>query len=165
MKLFGEISIFQLLVSWVAFGTGIFTFWKHYLQRPHVDLYPGASVKLLHPSGIGAYGDSAHIWISGVIANRTSRGAVVYPITGTLKAPYNVSYTAKWTRFITELPSGRSYSSAHAIFVPPNSSTSFYIEFQIDPTETLPAGWIDGNYRFELNAWLQKRDESHKHMP
>ena len=46
-QFFGDLSPFQIFVSLVALLTGIYTFYKSFLERAKISMYPGDAVRFI----------------------------------------------------------------------------------------------------------------------
>ena len=151
-EFFGDLSPFEIFIAAVALSTGAYTVYKSFIERSRISLYAGESVSL-----VGSTEKTpSRLWVNGVAANSAARVGVVQPLHALVTDPQGRSHRARWTRFITQQSEQVSFSPAHAIVVPPHSSTPFHVEFILPSREEDPE-WLDGPYSIELQGWVDQR--------
>jgi hypothetical protein len=153
-EFFGDLSVFETFIAVVALLTGAYTLYKSFIERSRISLYAGESVSL-----VGSTEKTpSRLWVSGIAANSAARVGVVQPLHALVTGPEGQSHRARWSRFITQQSEQVSFFPAHAIVVPPHSSTPFHVEFILPSREEDPE-WLDGPYSIELQGWVDQRPD------
>jgi len=149
-KFFGKLSPFEVLISSVALATGVYTFYKSFIEGPRLSVCRSNSIQVFPRVS----DEPSRFQISGVITNSGVKLGIMRNFSATVTDPqgakhfYLLGRTVEYTNYE---PFSVGYSPARPIGVPPRDTRPFNIEFFHDENGGDHL-WEEGGYRFEVIA-------------
>jgi len=103
-KFFGDLSLFQIIVSVVALITGAYTFYKSFIERAKLVLYPGDQVGLVISQRQASY--KFHLRCN--LVNSSTKMATVHRLEGRIRSPNGAESTYTWHQFFQYVQGGHA---------------------------------------------------------
>jgi hypothetical protein len=186
-KFFGkDQGLFQIIVAIVAFATAIYTFYKSFVERAKLFLYPGDRLGLIVSAGGGCW----KFHLRGSLVNHAVKTGTLHRLEAEIKTPTGNTHLYLWDIFF-EYISGtlnvQPAGDATPISIPGKNSQPLYIQFRLATMAALtpvltqafpfltqaasasavagpaPANlqiplpqWLPGRYEVKISGWVNK---------
>ena len=95
VQFFGEQSPFEVIVAIVAFVTAVYTFYKAFLERARIHLFPGDRVGLV----LSANGGCTTFHLRGTLVNHAVKAGTLHRLEACITTPSNASHFYEWKLF------------------------------------------------------------------
>jgi hypothetical protein len=158
-ELFGDQNPFQILVAVVALLTGAYTFYKSFIERAKLAVYPGDRVGFV----ISPRGGVSKFHLHCNLTNHAVKVGTLHRLEARVSSSgWDTTYLFAWNLFFQYSPGGGSVekgSEAYPISVAGKSSSPMFVEFTIRPHRAL-ANWPVGDYKFSLIGWANAKDRT-----
>lgn len=157
-EFFGNLSFFQILTSIVAFLTGIYTFYKSFLEKAKVSLYPGDSVNFVISRG----GSVTKFHLRCNLVNNGTKAGTVHHLEALVHCPNGKIYRFFWKLFFEYTTGGAAVQKGtdpYPIAVMAKNSDLIFIEFEIGSGQQTPH-WPPGEYEFQIIGWVNKKNRN-----
>ncbi len=156
-RFFGNLSPFQVVVSVVALATGAYTFYKSFLQRAKLSLFPGDAVRLviLKSGSVSAFNLMCNI------VNTSMKTATLHRLEAEVVTPSREEYRFAWSLFYRYLEGGSTVQKETDIYpvaVARQDSKLLFVQFKAVPGIPSP-NWPDGRYKFTVFGWVNRNDK------
>ena len=155
-EFFGNLSPFEIIVSIVALATGAYTFYKSFVERAKLKLYPGDQVGLVASSGEPCH--KFHLRCN--LVNGSTKMATVHRMESRIRDPHGKETTYIWHQFFEYVFGGHAVqksTDSHPISVPPKNSQLEFIEFKAEASNP-KFPWPEGTYRFHIEGWVNRKN-------
>ena len=153
-QFFGDLSPFQIFVSLVALLTGIYTFYKSFLERAKISMYPGDAVRLV----VTPDGRASNLHLMCNLVNKGNKVGIVHRLEVQVLGPQNTTYNFIWNLFYKYLPGGQvvqKESDPYPVAVPQKDSKLLLVGFQSEAKESYK--WSEGKYKFKVIGWVNRK--------
>jgi len=154
-QFFGEVSPFQIIVSVVALITGIYTFYKSFLERSKIFLYMGDAVRIV----VSPDGSVANLHLMCNLINKSIKAGTLHRLEVCVTDPNNTSHNFIWNLFYKYLAGGEQVqkeSDIYPVAVPQKDSKLLFVGFQSDSEENIE--WLIGRYKVRVNGWVNRKN-------
>jgi hypothetical protein len=154
-QFFGELSPFQIIISAVALITGIYTFYKNFLERSKIHLYPGDAVRIVVSQDCGA--SKMHLMCN--LINNSTKVGTVHRLEVRVTNSQKVTYEFTWNHFYKYLPGGQQVqkeSDIYPVAVFQKDSKLLFIEFQAETENAI--NWKEGQYKVQVIGWVNRKN-------
>jgi len=155
VQFFGDLSPFQIFVSAVALLTGIYTFYKSFLERAKISMYPGDAIRIVvSPDGCAS---DFHLMCN--LVNKSTKVGIVHRLEVRVLGPQNITCDFIWNLFYKYLPGGERVekeSDIYPVAVPQKDSKFLLVGFQAESNQSCK--WPEGRYEFKVIGWVNKKD-------
>jgi hypothetical protein len=148
----GDLSPFEIIVAAIALLTGAYTFYKSFIERARLALYPGDQIGLVASPGQACH--KFHLRCN--LVNRSTKMATVHRLEGRIRDPRGNECTYIWHQFFEYVPGGHAVQKSadpHPISVPPKNSQPQFIEFKTEASNP-NFQWQEGKYAFRIEGWV-----------
>lgn len=159
-QFFGELSPFEVIVAIVAFGTGIYTFYKSFFERAKICVFPGDQIRFV----IYSNGPSSKFQLLCNIVNESVKVGTVHRLESILRSPANSIHEFVWNLFFKYLPGGAAVqkeSDPYPISIDGKNSSPKFMEFRLLSSQSMPE-WQAGKYDVVIRGWVNKRNRNKK---
>ena len=159
-QFFGNKSPFDILVAVVALLTGAYTFYKSFLERAKLSLYPGDRLGLVVSTG----GGSRKLHLRANLVNHAVKAGTLHRLEAEITDPTGATHRYQWKLFFEYLSGAQAVqpkSDPYPISVAGKTSQLLLTELEIVSTQPSPT-WPSGKYRVEVMGWINRanRNES-----
>lgn len=157
VKFFGDQSTFQIIVAVVAFSTALYTFYKSFLERAQIRLFPGDRVGL-----VLANGGCTKFHLRGSLVNRAIKTGTVHRLEAVITTPAAVTHSYEWNLFFAYVPGTLDVQPAGnpiPISVPGKSSQLLFAEFGLTAGAPVPT-WSVGRYQLKIVGWVNRANRN-----
>ncbi len=129
-QIFGNESVFQIIVAIVAFATALYTFYKSFVERAKLSLYPGDRLGLIISAGGGCW--KFHLRTS--LVNHAVKTGTLHRLEAEIKTPKGNTHLYLWDIFF-EYISGtlnvQPAGDATPVSIPGKTSQPLYVQFRL----------------------------------
>jgi len=94
-QFFGELSPFQIIVSCVAFLTGIYTLYKSFLEKGRILVYPGDAIRIV----VSPDGNVSKFHLMCNLINKGAKVGTVHRLEVKITNPQNSDNSFIWSLF------------------------------------------------------------------
>jgi hypothetical protein len=185
-QFFGNQSPFEIIVAIVAFATALYTFYKSFVERAKLFLYPGDRLGLIVSAGGGCW--KFHLRAS--LVNHAVKTGTLHRLEAEIKTPTGNTHLYLWHIFF-EYISGtldvQPAGDATPVSIPGKNSQPLYVQFRLatmagltpvltevssfltqaasasavcDPRPVNPEiplpEWSPGRYKVEVRGWVNR---------
>jgi hypothetical protein len=153
-QFFGEQSAFQIIVAAVAFITAVYTFYKSFLERARIRLFPADRVGLVLAGSV-----CAKFHLRGSLVNQAVKVGTVHRLEACIITPSNTRHSYVWNLLFSYVPGTLDVEPASSpipLSVAGKSSQSLHAEFEAPPLSTPITDWSIGRYKVEITGWVNK---------
>jgi hypothetical protein len=154
MSLFGELSPFQILVSVVALWTGIYTFYKNFIERAKVWAYTGDAISFVKTE----VSNIIHLHLRLSLVNKGTKTGVVHRLEVLVTNPYKLQCYFVWGLFYEYKESGSVLTKAsdtYPVAVAQKDTKPLFVQFELKPLpEYWSNFWQEGTYEFKILGWV-----------
>lgn len=154
-KFFGDLSPFQIIVSFVALITGAYTFYKSFIERAKLALYPGDQIGLVVSQRQACH--KFHLRCN--LVNSSTKMATVHRLEGRIRSPHGAESTYTWHQFFQYVQGGHAVQKStdpYPLSVPPKNSQPQFIEFNVEVNGP-NFRWTQGKYEFCIVGWVNRK--------
>ncbi|MDR4494794.1 MAG: hypothetical protein R3B74_10265 [Nitrospirales bacterium] len=154
----GDKSPFDIIVAIVAFSTALYTFYKSFLERARLSLFPGDRVGLV----LSTNGGCRKLHVRGSLVNHAVKTGTLHRLEARLTTPSGTSHQYEWQLFFSYVPGTlnvQASSNPIPVSVPGKNSQLLLAEFELTPSATTPA-WSTGHYDMHITGWVNKANRS-----
>jgi hypothetical protein len=154
---FGYLSPFQIIVSVVsvvAFLVSIFTFYKSFLQRVKLSMYPGDAVRFV----ISSDSHASDFYLMCNLVNKSPKVGIVHRLEVRVWGPQNFTCDYTWNLFYKYQVGGESVekeSDIYPVAVPKRDSKLLLVGFQAEAKQMFK--WPEGRYKFKVIGWVNRK--------
>src|SRR5262245_12005586 len=129
MEVFGKLSAYELLASVVAFATGIYTFWKGFVQGPRLHFFVADYIYFVatHENR------SPRLYMMGSLVNHGGHAGTLLRLELSVYGPNKVHQQFVWDEFFQFDAFGEAFikqSDPHAVTTAQGSSISVNVGFR-----------------------------------
>ena len=153
-QFFGDLSPFQIFVSLVALLTGIYTFYKSFLERAKISMYPGDAVRFI----VSTNPPFSNFHLMCNLINKSTKVGTVHRLEVRVLGPQNTTYDYIWNLFYKYLPGGQVVqreSDPYPVAVPQKDSKLLLVGFQAEAKQSYK--WSEGKYKFKVVGWVNRK--------
>jgi len=157
-QFFGHMSPFDLIVAIVAVVTAVYTFYKSFIEKARLALYPADRLNLV----IGSGGGSRWINLHANLVNHAVKTGVLHRLEATMIDPSGATFLYHWRLFFEYLPGAQAVqpqSAPHPISVPGRSSYLLSVQLELGAQGSTPP-WMSGRYQLRLLGWVNRPNRS-----
>ncbi len=153
-QFFGELSPFQIFVSVVALLTGIYTFYKSFLERAKLSMYPGDAVRFVSSSD--SHASDFNLMCN--LVNKSLKVGTVHRLEVRVSGPKNFTCDFTWNLFYRYQAGGESVekeSDIYPVAIPKMDSKLLLVGFQSEARQMFK--WSEGRYKFKVVGWVNRK--------
>jgi hypothetical protein len=154
-EFFGDLSPFQIIVSIVAFGTAGYTFYKSWIERVKISIYPGDAVRVMNTPD----GSISRLNLMFNLINKTAKVGMVHRLEVRVSGPQKNPCNFVWNLFYKYLSGGQiveKETDPYPVAVPQKDSRLVFAGFQAEPNQS--DKWPEGRYEFKVIGWVNRKD-------
>ncbi|MGD0663305.1 MAG: hypothetical protein ABSD38_35115 [Syntrophorhabdales bacterium] len=154
-QFFGNLSPFQIIVSAVALLTGAYTFYKSFLERAKISMYPGDAVRIVKP----ANQNDLYFHLMCNLVNGSTKVGTVHRLEVEVTGPQKTFCAFTWYQFYKYQEGAQSVgkdSDIYPVSVPKMDSKLLLVAFHADSKPGFE--WREGEYEFKVLGWVNKED-------
>jgi hypothetical protein len=154
---FGYLSPFQIIVSVVsvvAFLVSFFTFYKSFLQRVKLSMYPGDAVRFVSSSD--SHASDFNLMCN--LVNKSPKVGTVHRLEVRVSGPQDFTCDFTWNLFYKYQAGGESVekeSDIYPVAIPKMDSKLLLVGFQAEAKQLFE--WPEGRYKFEVIGWVNRK--------
>lgn len=153
VNFFGNLSPFEILVSVFAIVTGIYTFYKNFIEDARVSAHTGDVIGFVVPPNDGVR--KIQLMIS--LVNHGTKIGTVERLELSLLTPKDHIMYFDWNLFFKYSDMDMMVlvpdTDPYPIAIPPKSTIPRFVEFKLRDKE-VPIIWEEGQYSVELYGWV-----------
>ncbi|MBU0516857.1 MAG: hypothetical protein KJ621_19050 [Proteobacteria bacterium] len=153
-QFFGTLSTFQIIVAAVALLTGIYTFYKHFLEKARFAIYSGDRMTLVISQG----GGCRKFQLGANLVNKAVKTGTLHRLEADVTPPGNTANRYQWRIFVKH-KSGtldrEPEADVYPVSLAGKSSKQVFIEFELVDPQVIP-DWPPGRYSVKLLGWVNK---------
>lgn len=157
-QFFGDKSPFDIIVAIVAFATALYTFYKSFLERARLSLFPGDRVGLV----LSANGGCRKLHLRSSLVNHAVKTGTLHRLEARLTTPSGASHSYEWQLFFSYVPGTLNVQPSGnpiPVSVPGKNSQLLLAEFDLTAGASTPA-WSTGRYELHITGWVNKANRS-----
>lgn len=153
-EFFGDLSPFQIIVSAVAFLTGIYTLYKSFLEKAKISMYPGDAVRIV----VSPDGRVSNFHLMCNLINKSTKVGTVHRLEVRVSGPQHTTNSFIWNLFYRYLPGGEEVqkeSDVYPLAIPQKDSKLMLVGFQSEEEKGFK--WSEGRYEFKVIGWVNRK--------
>jgi hypothetical protein len=152
-QFFGNQSPFQIIVAILAFGTALYTFYKSFIERAKLSLYPGDRLGLVILAG-GCW----RFHLRASLVNHAVKTDTLHRLEARITTPTGTNHLYLWHIFF-EYVSGtlnvQPAGDATPVSIPGKNSKLLLTQFELTPVAPTPV-WSSGRYKVGGKGWVNR---------
>lgn len=159
MEYFGELSIFEIVVSisgLIGGGFAVYSIFRSWLRPARVELRVADTVDLV----LGSDGIISAFHLACSFENHGAKTGTIQRMDAIVRGPDNESCNFRWASFYEYRSGGmqrEKLRDRHAIAVRPNDTEFAFVIFDKQPNGCETFVWLEGEYEFEILAWVNAK--------
>jgi hypothetical protein len=153
-QFFGDLSLFQIIVSAVALVNGGYTLYT-FLRKANISMYPGDAVRIV----VSSHREVLNLHLMCNLVNKSAKVGTVHRLEARVRGPGKTDLVFTWGLFYKYQRGGvvvEKDTDIYPVAVPKMDSKLLFVEFQTDPGVGFE--WQEGEYEFEVIGWVNKKN-------
>lgn len=154
-QFFGDQSPFQIIVAVVAFVTAIYTFYKSFLEKAKLAVYPGDRMTLVLSGGGGV----RKFQLRMNLVNKAVKMGTLHRLEAEVRNSAGEVQRFEWRLFFEYAPGGQAVQPAtdpYPVSMIGKSSFPLFAEFEAVGAKGVPR-WPQGRWEVRLIGWVNKQ--------